>query len=90
MMENCFFEKIFWFVIKKTKEKPKTIILFLATFLVLNIIFLLLHSGFIKFVTITKGVTKALGVMMICYLDTFIMLMSIFFGCLSYFVKRRY
>ena len=61
-----------------------------ATFLVLNIAFLLLHSGFIKFVTLTKGFTKAFGVMMICYLDTFIMLMSIFYGCLSYFVKRRY
>ena len=61
-----------------------------CTFLLLNIIFLLLHSGFIKFVAYTKGFTKAFGVMMLCYLDAFIMLSSILYGCLSYFFKRKY
>ena len=61
-----------------------------SIFLVLNIIFLLIHSGFVKFVVDTKGFTKGFGAMMICYLDAFIMLSSILYGCLSYFFKRKY
>ena len=59
-------------------------------FLVLNFMFLLLHSGFIKFVLNTKGFTKALGVTSMCYLDAFIMLTSLLYGCLSYFLKRKF
>ncbi len=56
----------------------------------LNIIFLLLHSGFIKFVANTKGVAKSIGVTGICYLDAFIMLTSILYGSLSYFFSKRF
>ena len=59
-------------------------------FLILNIIFLLLHTGFIRFVGHTKGVTKAFGTMIICYLDAFMMLTGIFCGCLGYFFGRKY
>ena len=59
-------------------------------FLILNIIFLLLHTGFIRFVGHTKGVKKAFGTMIICYLDAFMMLMGIFCGCLGYFFGRKY
>ena len=61
-----------------------------SIFLVLNIIFLLIHSGFVKFVADTKGFTKGFGAMMICYLDAFIMLTSVLYGCLSYFFKKKF
>ena len=60
------------------------------TFLSLNVIYILLHLGFIKFVTSTKGSTKAFGIIMLCYLDTFIMLTSILYGSLTYFFKKKY
>ena len=62
----------------------------LSAFVLLNIIFILLHLEFIKFVAKTKGISKGLGVMFICYLDAFIMLSSVLYGSLSYFLKRRY
>jgi len=61
-----------------------------SIFLFLNIIFILLHLGFIKFVTKTKGLIKGFGVMVVCYLDAFIMLTSVLYGSLSYFLKRKY
>ena len=62
----------------------------LNTFMILNIIFIFLHLGFIKFVSKTKGLIKGLGIMLICYLDAFIMLTSVLYGGLSYFLKRKY
>ena len=62
----------------------------LSAFVLLNIIFILLHLGFIKFVSKAKGLTKGLAVMFICYLDAFIMLSSVLYGSLSYFLKRKY
>ena len=60
-----------------------------GTFLFLNIIFISLHFGFIKFVLKTKGATKGIGIITFCYLDAFIMLMSLLYGSLSYFFKRK-
>ena len=59
-------------------------------FLSLNIIFLMLHLSFIKFVGRAKGFLKALGVMIVCYIDAFIMLTSLFLGSLSYFFRKKY
>ena len=67
---------------------PNKIIL--CIFLILNIVFLLLHTGFIKFVGRTKGIKKAFGIITICYLDTFMMLMSMFYGSISYFIGKKY
>ena len=62
----------------------------LLIFLILNIIFLLLHRDFIRFVGRTKGIHKALGITAICYLDTFMMLTGMFFGILSYYLGKKY
>ena len=59
-------------------------------FFILNIIFLLLNSGFINFVRQTKGLLKALGIVLICYLDIFLMLLGIIYGSLNYFIGRKY
>ena len=61
-----------------------------STFLILNITFLLLHIGFLKFIVHAKGLTKALGVMLVCYIDAFLMLTGLLFGSLGYFVGRKY
>jgi glycosyltransferase involved in cell wall biosynthesis len=58
--------------------------------LILNIIFLSLHAGFMIFVGRTKGSIKAIGVMIICYLDTFMMLTGTIYGYLSYFFGKKY
>ena len=62
----------------------------LYIFLTLNIAFLLLHTGFMKFVGRTKGLAKALGVMAVCYIDTFLMLLGLLFGSLSYLFGKKY
>ena len=67
---------------------PNKIIFF--TFLILNIAFLLLHMGFLKFIVDAKGLTKAFGVMLVCYIDAFLMLIGLLFGSLGYFVGRKY
>ena len=59
-------------------------------FLFLNLIFLSLHTGFARFVSSSKGLIKGLGVMVICYLDTFMMLTGAFYGCLAYLLGRKY
>ncbi len=59
-------------------------------FLLLNIIFILLHFRFINFVLKEKGTIMSIGVMMFCYLDAFIMLASLLYGSLSYFFKKKY
>ncbi len=59
-------------------------------FLILNLIFLSLHTGFARFVSDSKGLTKAVGVITICYLDTFMMLTGAFYGCLAYLLGRKY
>jgi len=43
-----------------------------------------------KFVSRSKGIAKAFGTIIICYLDTFMMMTGIFCGCLSYFFGRKY
>ena len=67
---------------------PNKIIFF--TFLILNITFLLLHMGFLKFIIHAKGLTKAIGVITVCYIDAFLMLTGLLFGSLSYFLRRKY
>jgi len=62
----------------------------LSIFLILNIAFLLLHTGFMKFVGRTKGLAKAFEVMAICYIDTFLMLVGLLYGSLSYFFGKKY
>ena len=59
-------------------------------FFILNIIFLLLNSGFINFVGQTKGLVKAFGTMLICYLDIFLMLLGVIYGSFNYFFGRKY
>ena len=59
-------------------------------FLILNLIFLSLHTGFARFVNNSKGPKKAFGVIIICYLDTFMMLTGAFYGCLAYLLGRKY
>ena len=61
-----------------------------SIFLILNITFLLLHTGFMRFVGRAKGLTKAFGVMAICYIDTFFMLVGLLYGSLSYFFGKKY
>ena len=61
-----------------------------STFLILNITFLLLHMGFLKFIMHAKGLTKAFGVITVCYIDAFLMLTGLLFGSLSYFLRRKY
>ena len=62
----------------------------LIIFSVLNIMFLLLHLKFVIFVGSTKGLLKALGVMICCYLDSFLMLIGIVFANISYIFGRKY
>ncbi len=62
----------------------------LFIFLILNITFLLLHTGFMRFVGRTKGLTKAFGVVAVCYIDTFLMLVGLLYGSLSYFFGKKY
>jgi len=62
----------------------------LIIFSMLNIIFLLLHFKFIKFVSLTKGPLTGFGIMMICYLDSFLMLIGVFCAHVSYIVGRKY
>ena len=62
----------------------------LYIFLTLNIAFLLLHTGFMRFVGRTKGLTKVFGVVAVCYIDTFLMLVGLLYGSLSYFFGKKY
>ena len=62
----------------------------LYIFLTLNIAFLLLHTGFMRFVGRAKGFTKAFGAMAVCYIDTFLMLTGLLYGSLSYFFGKKY
>ena len=62
----------------------------LYIFLTLNIAFLLLHTGFMKFVGHAKGLAKAFEVMAVCYIDTFLMLVGLLYGSLSYFFGKKY
>ena len=62
----------------------------LSIFLILNIAFLLLHAGFMKFVGRAKGLAKAFEVMAVCYIDTFLMLVGLLYGSLSYFFGKKY
>jgi len=56
----------------------------------LNILFLFLHLKFMIFVASSKGLIKALGVMMCCYLDSFLMLIGVVFANISYIFGRKY
>ena len=63
--------------------------LLLITFTLLNLIYIWLHMGFLKFVTKNKGFKKAVGSLFMFYLDTFLMLIALFFGLLSFFILRN-
>ena len=63
--------------------------LILITFIFLNLIYIWLHKGFLKFVTENKGFKKAVGSLFMFYLDTFLMLVALSFGLLSFFVLRK-
>ena len=62
----------------------------LTILLVLNIFFLSLHLKFIGFVSSEKGLRTAFGVVLVCYLDTFLMLIGAGCACISYIVGRKY
>ena len=63
--------------------------LVLITFILLNVIYIWLHMGFLKFVTKNKGFKKAVGSLFMFYLDTFLMLIALSFGLLSFFILRN-
>ena len=62
----------------------------LMIFLLLNFLFLSLNFKFVNFVYSAKGTIKAFGVLLTCYLNSFLMLLSIGCACLSYFFGRKY
>lgn len=62
----------------------------LIIFLLLNFVFLFLNINFFNFVYSSKGIIKALGVLFTCYLNSFLMLLSISCACLSYFFGKKY
>ena len=64
--------------------------IFLIIFILLNVVFLFLHIGFMKFVSFSKGLSKAIGTILICYIDTFLMLTGLLYGSLSYFLGKKY
>ena len=61
----------------------------LITFISLNLIYIWLHIGFLKFVTKNKGIKKAFGSLFMFYLDTLLMLIALSFGSLTFFILRN-
>lgn len=59
-------------------------------FLILNIIFLSLHLGFIKFIKKTKGSLKSCKIIPICYLDAFLMILGTIYGFIEYSLGKKY
>ncbi len=61
------------------------------SFVILNLIYVSLHLGFLKFVTLNKGFKKAFGLLFMFYLDTFLMIIALSFGLISFFIlKKKY
>ena len=61
------------------------------SFVILNLIYVSLHLGFLKFVTSNKGFKKAFGLLFMFYLDTFLMIIALSFGLISFFIlKKKY
>ena len=58
-------------------------------FILLNLFYISLHLGFLKFVANTKGFKRAFVSLFIFYIDTFLMLIALSFGILSFFVLRK-
>ena len=68
---------------------PNNIIWYI--FQILNLLYISLHMGFLKFVFKSKGFSRALGSLFIFYLDTFLMIVALTFGILSFFLlKKKY
>jgi len=62
----------------------------LNIFFTLNFIFLLFHLRFINFIKNEKGSLIACKIILICYLDTLLMLLGTFYGSIIYFLGRKY
>ena len=62
----------------------------LISLVILNVIFILLHLKFIRFVSLSKGYFSGLKIILICYLDSFLMIFGVFFAYLSYFFGKKY
>ena len=61
------------------------------SFVILNLIYVSLHLGFLKFITFNKGFKKAFGSLFMFYLDTFLMIIALSFGLISFFIlKKKY
>jgi len=58
-------------------------------FIFLNLIYIFLHIGFLKFVFMNKGFKKAFGSLFMFYLDTILMILALSFGLFSYFILRK-
>tara|TARA_B110000444_G_scaffold72578_1_gene68206 strand:- start:306 stop:1295 length:990 start_codon:yes stop_codon:yes gene_type:complete len=58
-------------------------------FILLNISYISLHLGFLKFVAHTKGFKTALMSLIIFYIDTFLMLIALSFGIFSFLVLGK-
>jgi glycosyltransferase involved in cell wall biosynthesis len=59
-------------------------------FFVLNFIFLLLHIKFVNFVRREKNIFIASKIILICYLDTLLMLLGTIYGAIIYFLGKKY
>ena len=66
---------------------PNTI--YFNIFITLNLIFLLFHLGFINFVKNEKGLLITCKVILICYLDTLLMLLGSLYGSIAYFLGKK-
>ena len=55
----------------------------------LNIIYISLHFSFLRFVNYNKGLKVAFGSMLMFYLDTILMIISLSFGIISFFVLGK-
>ena len=61
------------------------------SFVILNLIYVSLHLGFLKFIASNKGFKKAFGSLFMFYLDTFLMIIALSFGLISFFIlKKKY
>jgi len=62
-----------------------------STFILLNLIYIFLHIGFILFVAKTKGIKRAFGSLIMFYIDTSLMLFSMSYGLVIFFIlKKKY
>jgi len=55
----------------------------------LNLIYISLHIGFLKFIAINKGFKRAIGSLFMFYLDTLLMIIALSYGLILFFLLRK-